>query len=127
MTDNKTKITPPPHLMLRWQEEARDEVRDVANHFDKQSIQMIKAANWGWRQRDANVPHELQKARNQELEACCEWMHNAPFGMSLNTSSNQLRAARRPKPPSLKERIATAIAHGDNSIALVLLDQALPD
>ena len=46
----------------------------------------------------------VQWGADRELEACCEWMRDAPFGLSLNTSAYQLRAARRPKPPSLKEQ-----------------------
>lgn len=45
-----------------------------------------KAAQWG---------------ADQELEACCEWLvrnYNYP------EAGNPLRAARRPKPPSLKEQ-----------------------
>jgi hypothetical protein len=44
---------------------------------------LIIAAQWG---------------ADQELEACCEWLENQPQWME------DLRAARRPKPPSLKER-----------------------
>jgi hypothetical protein len=45
-----------------------------------------------------------QWGADQELEACCKWMRDAPFGLSLNTSAYQIRAARRPKPLSLKEQ-----------------------
>ena len=113
MTDNKPKITPSPHLMLKWREEARDEVRDVANHFDMQSIQMIKAANWGWRQRDANVPHELQKARDEELEACCEWLRSKDI---LEPAIEALRADRRPK--TLKERGREALQSIHNAVVM---------
>jgi len=74
----------------------------------------------------------VQWGANQELEACCEWMRNAPFGLALNTSVNQLRAARRPKPPSLKEQALAVLddcsdrldgAH-ENIIRLAL--EALP-
>jgi hypothetical protein len=38
---------------------------------------------------------------DQELEACCEWLvHNYNYP----EANNPLRAARRPKPPTLKER-----------------------
>jgi hypothetical protein len=44
----------------------------------------IQAAQWG---------------ADQELEACCEWIPElTPW------DAEQLRAARRPKPPSLKEQ-----------------------
>ncbi len=43
-----------------------------------------------------------QAGADQELEACCEWVEaNAP---GFFKAHEQLRAARRPKPPSLKEQ-----------------------
>ena len=74
---------------------------------------------------DSELYLATQAARwgaDQELEACCKLLE-----LSDSNARDFLYSARRPKPSSLKERIATAIAHGDNSIALALLDQALPD
>ena len=43
---------------------------------------------------------------DQELEACCEWLPKyCPW------DADQLRAARRPKPPSLKEQALKALDH----------------
>ncbi len=55
---------------------------------------LIIAAQWG---------------ADQELEACCEWLENQPQWME------DLRAARRPKSPSLKERALGIldVAHHD--------------
>jgi hypothetical protein len=39
-----------------------------------------------------------QAGADQELEACCEWLENQPQWME------DLHAARRPKPPSLKQQ-----------------------
>lgn len=47
-----------------------------------------KAAQWG---------------ADQELEACCEWLDG------VGDLKQQLRASRRPKPPSLKEQALTAL------------------
>jgi hypothetical protein len=45
----------------------------------------------------------IQHGSDQELEACCEWTQGyAECGDSL-------RAARRPKPPSLKEQALKAV------------------
>ena len=41
-----------------------------------------------------------QWGADQELEACCEWL----FQDGYDVTSARLRAARRPKPPSLKEQ-----------------------
>jgi len=72
-------ITPPPELVQQWMREAHDQppgpdVRVIAT----------KAARWG---------------ANQELEACCEWL-----GRKGSPNAPRLRAARRPKPPSLKQQ-----------------------
>ncbi len=45
---------------------------------------------------------------DQELEACCEWIYKL-MDRGLEWSMD-LRAARRPKPPSLKERALQAWA-----------------
>jgi len=75
-------ITPPPELVDQWWSEV-GEVRSagfrIALHIATQ------AARWG---------------ADQELEACCEWLDNDDF----RELSEELRAARRPKPPSLKEQ-----------------------
>jgi hypothetical protein len=55
----------------------------------------IQAAQWG---------------ADQELEACCEWLVNS-LSEDPQEVSQELRAARRPKPPSLKEQALTAMLH----------------
>ena len=60
-----------------------------------------KAAQWAWDQREP----EIQAAADAELEACCEWAK----GRFLPDWSDDLRAARRPKPPSLKEQALEAL------------------
>ena len=67
-------ITPPPELVQQW---INEEPGIFAEHI------AARAAQWG---------------ADQELEACCEWLENQPQWME------DLRAARRPKPPSLKEQ-----------------------
>ena len=82
MTDHP--ITPPPELVLQWFLEAKampvDQwVTDVAT----------QAARWG---------------SDQELEACCHLLRQQGFDVV-----DDLRATRRPKPPSLKERALGAL------------------
>jgi len=57
-----------------------------------------------WQQRFAQ--RAAQWGADQELEACVEWLEQGPFGFSVAASDlvKQLRAARRPKPPSLAEQ-----------------------
>ena len=71
-----------------------------------------------------------QAGADQELEACVEWLGDAPVVYDNNSylhPGSYLRDARRPKPPSLKERIAAAITAGDERTALSLLNEALPE
>jgi hypothetical protein len=64
---------------------AQSELNALANYLCTQ------AAQWG---------------ADQELEACCEWLAKKQ-GHSGTLLFNALRAARRPKPPSLKEQALT--------------------
>ena len=72
-------------------------------------------------QAEANIERERQEAADQELEACCEWI--------LNETSDEcfvanLRAARRPKPPSLKAQALKELqmAYDTSDISMVHLD-----
>ena len=61
---------------------------------------------WGFNQRAALNEAELQKARDEELEACCEWLvHNYNYPKA----GNPLRAARRPKTKSQVEEALEAL------------------
>ncbi len=85
----------------------------------------------GWKERDANSEAELQKARDEELDACCKWLETGPYGFSIAATAadltGQLRAARRPQSPTLKQLIAAAIEDGDERTALRLLNEVLPN
>ena len=77
-------ITPPLELVHQWTSFACEEE-------DGESWNSIatQAAQWG---------------ADQELEACCEWTREY-FGWNRSIQdADQLRAARRPQPPSLKEQ-----------------------
>jgi hypothetical protein len=84
MTD---PITPPPELVQQW---IREE--DGLQHVT------TRAAQW---------------AADQELEACCKEMKSLPNPLGIpfgEMVSNALRAARRPKPSSLKEQALASLA-----------------
>ena len=53
----------------------------------------LNAARWG---------------ADQELEACCEWFREEGWN---ECHPNNLRTARRPKPPSLKDNALLALSH----------------
>jgi hypothetical protein len=85
MTDNNHPITPPPELVQQW-------ALMIEQHTDTEVFTI--AARWG---------------SDQELEACCEWLRHdldayELFGLRAVYLDHNLRAARRPKPPSLREQ-----------------------
>jgi hypothetical protein len=70
-------ITPPPELIQRWSEQF-EAGRSLYAMFE-----------------------DIYRAgADAELEACCEWLQDP----DLNVDTYKLRAARRPKPKSLKEQ-----------------------
>jgi hypothetical protein len=88
MINQQHSITPPPELVMEW----------VNNHYggkvhrDLGGVELsiaAQAAQWG---------------ADQELEACCEQTDELQLGTCYPVTGDKLRAARRPKPPSLKEQ-----------------------
>ncbi len=68
------------------------------------------------------APLIAQWGADQELEACCEWLDG------VGDLTLQLRAARRPKPPSLKNQALEALRHAPgpdypNPITLLTADE----
>lgn len=85
-------ITPPPELVAKlWQEASEGRldlhhpapIGEIFNH----GVYLAYAAG-----------------ADQELEACCEWLGDTAYRQSLHLNGSHLRAARRPKPPTRKER-----------------------
>jgi hypothetical protein len=84
---NQHPITPPPELVNQW----CDKDPGGFEMFDRLATQ---AARWG---------------ADQELEACCEWLLADFHYVPVCGLIEDLRAARRPKPPSLKEQALEAL------------------
>ena len=81
---NQHPITPPPELVAKW-------ASSMCGYYE--------AARWG---------------ADQELEACCEWLEKdldayELVGLRAVYLDHNLHAARRPKPPSLKEQALEAL------------------
>jgi hypothetical protein len=77
-------ITPPPELVQQWGHDANlSGVPHNDEHWAYEQHIATRAAHWG---------------ADQELGACCALMDD--WGLE----ESDLRAARRPKPPSLKEQ-----------------------
>ena len=88
-------ITPPPELVQQWM---RVNNMDIAPLHLAQAL-ATQAARWG---------------ADQELEACVGWLNNTDVDDSQEAAKD-LRAARRPKPPSLKEQaLAKLPEHPEN-------------
>ena len=78
---NRHPIIPPPELVQEWW----DKVPGTFTSMVDETHLATQAAQWG---------------ADQELEACCEWVGN----VAIVQIADNLRAIRRPKPPSLKEQ-----------------------
>ena len=81
-------ITPPEELVQQWEEQFLS--RPTINGCFVQSYIAAKAARWG---------------ADQELEACCAWASHC----GDKACATELRAARRPKAPTLKEQALEAL------------------
>ena len=104
-------IRPPQELRDKWKKEAP--LGHVADYL------IAQAAQWAWNQREP----EIQAAADAELEAC---IRHLDVKGHHPTVLDDLRAARRARPLSWKERLLKAIGDGEKIEALRLLE-ALPD
>jgi len=98
---NQHPINPPPELVQQWDEEGTEMFRP-----EYQIYLTTKAAQWG---------------ADQELEACVNWLDDTDCEDPQEVAQH-LRAARRPKPPSLKEQAQSEL---DRLIALIPSEGAL--
>jgi hypothetical protein len=86
-TSGNYSITPSPELVREWATTNGTSYEDLSALC--QNI-ATRAAQWG---------------ADQELEACCEWVKSK----QTYWAHDELRATRRPKPPSLKEQALKAL------------------
>jgi hypothetical protein len=110
-------ITPPPELFTQWLQEALQQ--HGAKSGAVAAMVANRAAQWG---------------ADQELEACCKWLQCEAGDSATEFVAGDLRAARRPRPLSLKEQALEALDHilnnsstelGASTIRRAL--EALPD
>jgi hypothetical protein len=91
-------ITPPPELVRHWSRFQGD--------TDPEALWFriaAEAAQWG---------------ADMELEACCAWLDQKVLLQHQSDVVPALRAARRPKPPSLVQRALHILGtHGNLSCA----------
>jgi hypothetical protein len=90
MTQDYPKpIAPPPEITGEWW--IAWDALDESERPPLEDFIAIRAAQYG---------------ADQELEACCDWLDKEGW----SGESRQLRAARRPKPMSLKEQALQALS-----------------
>ena len=111
MIDQQHPITPPPELVDEWLNSTRSDDCIGAYPTDFEQRICTAAARWG---------------SDQELEACCEWFVRDWTDIE---TADKLRAARRPKPSSLKEQALEVVTglekRWDLQCDLTLLRRAL--
>jgi hypothetical protein len=85
---NQHSLTPPLELVQQWWLEA---------NYNEPIFEQVAAiaAQWG---------------ADQELDACCKWL--GPLGIK---GGDNLRRARRPKPPTLKEQALESVKRFEKS------------
>ena len=91
MTEQMHPMVPPNILLNNWES-------DWFNEREHVDVLLIQA---------------YQAGADAELEACCEWLGTQWLGARTEGFPDELRAARRPKPPSLKEQALMALEDGD--------------
>ena len=93
-------ITPPDELVAQWLKQFYGPTTMLGPLAPGEaSLHVaVAAAQWG---------------ADQELEACCEWMRERGLHPEY---WRDLRIARRPKPPSLKEQALEALNQADEGL-----------
>jgi hypothetical protein len=89
-------ITPPPELVQQWCEQ----LFGCPDEPEISAYELVRLA--------------AQYGADQELEACCEWLEDVDCDDPQETAK-RLRAARRPKPPSLKEQARSELIDAYNA------------
>lgn len=97
-------ITPPPELLAQWEDE-------ILKHYQNVDVQLLNA---------------YQAGADAELEACCAIALVDPVCGTKHQRRmlvNHIRGQRRPKAPSLKEKLKEAIYNENLGDALRLVEQ----
>lgn len=94
-------ITPPSELTQEWSCDC-----PLTDPFSREFYVATQAARWG---------------ADQELEACCHLLRQQGFDVV-----DDLRATRRPKPPSLKEQALAALDDAVMRGDCITISDALP-
>jgi hypothetical protein len=109
-------ITPPPELVKQWRSEpeysdGHHKITMVTMSQDRLMEICRKSALYG---------------ADQELEACCEWLVSEGWFKYEHEAVEDLRTARRPKSPSLKEQALAALDDAIMRGDCITISDALP-
>jgi hypothetical protein len=99
MTTEHHPITPPLELLKQWEDDFRDPPGFCDRDYGDLKVTLARA---------------YQAGADQELEACCRQLTDPEWYDEIKNlrgpfRAAELRAARRPKPPSLKEQALKAL------------------
>jgi len=127
MTDQQHPITSTDEMVRKWIEDwAGGKMKGPVS--EDQRVVATRAAQWGWNQRGAINEDELQKARDEELDACEKWIKDQGYHPEV---ARDFRAARRPSLSLAEQATAEldeAVMRGDciaTTNAIPLLRAAL--
>ena len=102
MTDNSFPMVPPPELVEQW--------KNLPEYTDGRRKMIMVTLS---RERLLGISTQAaQYGADQELEACCEWLDQNTGRWDLLA---ELRAARRPKLPSLRELALESVKRFEES------------
>lgn len=114
MTKNHP-LAPPLDLVREWHVSL--DCPDGANA--KANYLCTQAAQWAWDQRGAVNEAELQKARDEELDACEKWIKNQWYRPEV---ARDFRNARRPQPSDKELALRVLVENGVNLDGRMELD-----
>ena len=97
MANNNHPITPSPELVAQIRS-------DALHRSDGQLDYELRLIHAGY-----------CAGADQELEVCCKWLRNC-LSEELHEAAQELRTARRPKPPSLKEQALEQLKRVDSDL-----------
>ena len=90
--DYRHPIAPPPELVQQW----------IASETYRYDAETGEHPDGSYEQRMCSLA--AQWGADKELEACCAWLEAYDYDEVGRQLAEVMHAARRPKPPSLKEQ-----------------------
>jgi hypothetical protein len=127
------RIAPLPssRLMQQWIDDYFNGCPIRGSIAGLEAYMAARGAEWGADEANRNIERERQEAADEELEACCEWIHSETSDECFVAN---LRDARRPKPKSEKQqaleafdRIEYAPSEAEDFAIILRVLKSIPD